>query len=328
MVTEAIAACVRRERWDRAFELILRFGRDDLVETALATAYMPLIRSGHTGTLAAFATKVRVAPTFPPAVVDLAEADIALADGAFELASESPSEQPSDSEMGTSWWPVQRRSLRKAPTPRLSLQMPRLPIRPHTRRLVPTTIGWPRSWMGTLIAPGRGTGSPLGHGATRGSSGPVPSRSRSTFDSRTHPPTFHDRIRRGLLADRRGGSSLDQVDDPRARSSFAHVASYVTALGTHYREAKRWLDICDADISAFDLDFARPHSLWNRAHVALGLVGLATQNARCRNSKIRSTAIHLTSTYSTPGSSADGSRWRLEEGSARLPHSLRSSVRR
>ena len=65
----------------------MRFGRDDLVEAVLATAYMPLIRSGHTGTLAAFATKVRVAPTFPPAVVDLAEADIALADGAFELAS-------------------------------------------------------------------------------------------------------------------------------------------------------------------------------------------------------------------------------------------------
>ena len=87
MVADAVAACVRRERWDRAFELILRFGRDDLVEGALGAAYMPLIRSGHTGTLAAFATKVRVAPTFPPAVVDLAEADIALADGAFELAS-------------------------------------------------------------------------------------------------------------------------------------------------------------------------------------------------------------------------------------------------
>ena len=87
MVSDAVAACVRRERWDRAFELILSFGRDDLVETALGAAYMPLIRSGHTGTLAAFATKVRVAPAFPPAVVDLAEADIALADGAFELAS-------------------------------------------------------------------------------------------------------------------------------------------------------------------------------------------------------------------------------------------------
>src|SRR4029078_3559065 len=37
------------------------------------------------------------------------------------------------------------------------------------------------------------------------------------------------------------------------------------------RDATRWLDVCDSDIAAFDLDFARPHSLWNRAHVALGL---------------------------------------------------------
>ena len=64
---------------------------------------------------------------------------------------------------------------------------------------------------------------------------------------------------------------LHQVDDPRARSAFAYVAAYVTALGTQYHDAARWLEICDADISAFDLDFARPHSLWNHAHVALGL---------------------------------------------------------
>ena len=44
-----------------------------------------------------------------------------------------------------------------------------------------------------------------------------------------------------------------------------------TALGTNYHEAARWQELCDADISAFDLDFARPHSLWNHAHVALGL---------------------------------------------------------
>jgi ATP/maltotriose-dependent transcriptional regulator MalT len=64
---------------------------------------------------------------------------------------------------------------------------------------------------------------------------------------------------------------LDQVDDPRARSSFAYVAAYVTALAARYRSATTWLERCDEDISAFDLDFAKPHSLWNHALVACGL---------------------------------------------------------
>jgi len=61
-----------------------------------------------------------------------------------------------------------------------------------------------------------------------------------------------------------------RVDDPRARSSFAYIAAYVTALGADYSSARRWQASCDADITAFDLDFARPHAWWNHAYIALG----------------------------------------------------------
>jgi ATP/maltotriose-dependent transcriptional regulator MalT len=64
---------------------------------------------------------------------------------------------------------------------------------------------------------------------------------------------------------------LHQVDDPGARSSFAYVAAYVTALSARYRVATSWLERCDKDISAFDLDFAKPHSLWNHVLVSCGL---------------------------------------------------------
>jgi ATP/maltotriose-dependent transcriptional regulator MalT len=66
------------------------------------------------------------------------------------------------------------------------------------------------------------------------------------------------------------GAVLEQVDDPRARSSFANVTAYATSLGSHYVDASRWQAVCDADIAAFDLDFARPHSFWNNAHLAIG----------------------------------------------------------
>ncbi|MGZ4333290.1 MAG: hypothetical protein ACXVRJ_03345 [Gaiellaceae bacterium] len=87
MVGNSIDACVARGRWEKAFELILRFDRGDLVEPVLEAAYTPLIRSGRVATLATFAARIRAAPSFPPAVIDLAEADAALADGAFDLAS-------------------------------------------------------------------------------------------------------------------------------------------------------------------------------------------------------------------------------------------------
>ncbi|MGZ4333291.1 MAG: response regulator transcription factor [Gaiellaceae bacterium] len=64
---------------------------------------------------------------------------------------------------------------------------------------------------------------------------------------------------------------LHQVEDPRARSSFAHVAAYVMGLGARYAEAIRWQRLCDEDISSFDLEFAQPHSQWNSAYFALGL---------------------------------------------------------
>jgi ATP/maltotriose-dependent transcriptional regulator MalT len=272
LVSDAIAACIRRERWDRAFELILRFGRDDLVETALAAAYMPLIRSGHTGTLAAFATKVRVAPTFPPAVVDLAEADIALADGAFELASRIA--QRAVERLGDGHELVARAATIIAESSFAQAQLA------DAEAAYKTAYEAARS-DDDRIAALRGWALSSHQGEV-----PVPSwvmerledcRGQSPLDLVRH--SILELIRRhstngyaeahSLIAE--AEAVLHQVDDPRARSSFAYVASYVTALRTNYREAKRWLDICDADIAAFDLDFARPHSLWNHAYVALGL---------------------------------------------------------
>ncbi len=78
VVRHGVAACVRGEAWGRAFELILRFGLMDLVESTLEASYKPLLRSGRLETLSSFAASVRIAPTFPPPIVDLVEADAAF----------------------------------------------------------------------------------------------------------------------------------------------------------------------------------------------------------------------------------------------------------
>jgi LuxR family transcriptional regulator, maltose regulon positive regulatory protein len=272
MVSDAIAACLRRERWDRAFELILRFERDDLVEPVLSVAYMPLIRCGHTATLAAFATKVKVAPSFPPAVVDLAEADIALADGAFELASRIA--QRAVTRLGEGHELASRAETVIAESAYAQAR-PAEAEAAYKRayefaRSEPDTVAALRGWALSCV-----------QGEV-----PVPPwvmerlevrRGESPLDLVRH--TALELTRRHFTTGFADSSSLiseaaavlHQVDDPRARSAFAYVAAYVTALRTNYRDATRWLEVCDADIAAFDLDFARPHSLWNHAHVALGL---------------------------------------------------------
>ena len=88
IVRDGVAASVKREAWGHAFELILRFGLMDLVESTLEASYKPLLRSGRLETLSSFAASVRIAPTFPPPIVDLVEADAAFRNGAYALAAD------------------------------------------------------------------------------------------------------------------------------------------------------------------------------------------------------------------------------------------------
>src|SRR5205823_4087128 len=64
----------------------LRFNVTELIDTVLTEAFAPLARSGRLGTLSAFSAHVRLAPNFPPATVDLVDAEVALREGHLELA--------------------------------------------------------------------------------------------------------------------------------------------------------------------------------------------------------------------------------------------------
>jgi DNA-binding CsgD family transcriptional regulator len=272
LVTEAIAACVRSERWERAFELILRFGRDDLIETVLGAAYMPLLRAGHTGTLGSFATKISVAPAFPPAAVDLAEADIALADGAYELASRIA--QRAASRFGEEHELASRAEMIVAESAyaraRLTDAETAYERAFETARSEEDRVAALRGWaLASLQGEREGLSWVMEQLEARRRESPLDLVRHSILElTRRHFTTgFADC--QALIDE--GAASLQNVDDPRARSAFAHVSAYISAIGTHYRDAAGWLALCDADITAFDLDFARPYSLWNHAHVALGL---------------------------------------------------------
>jgi DNA-binding CsgD family transcriptional regulator len=272
IVDASIEGCVESCRWERAFDLILRFDRNDLVERVLDSAYSPLIRCGQVATLAAFAAKIRAAPTFPPAAIDLAEADVALADGAFDLASRV----------------AERAASRLPDAHHLKSRAHMIIAESAFARARPSDAEAAyREAFQTAQAPGDELDALRGWAlSSLQSETPVPpwviKRLRAhRFDSPL------DLVRQTILqltqlhfttGYREAGPLLqeaervlDGVEDPRARSSFTNVAGYVTALTGRYREAARWQRLCDSDISAFDLDFARPHSYWNNSYLALGL---------------------------------------------------------
>jgi DNA-binding NarL/FixJ family response regulator len=64
---------------------------------------------------------------------------------------------------------------------------------------------------------------------------------------------------------------LDQVADPRARTSVLLNLSYALGLQCEYMQALELVDRMMDEIHAYGLGFAEPHGVWNRAFVKLGL---------------------------------------------------------
>jgi ATP/maltotriose-dependent transcriptional regulator MalT len=271
LVRPAVAACVDRQRWDRAFDLILRFRLMDLVEPVLEAAYAPLLRFGQLGTLSAFAERVRLSPTFPPAVVDLVDAEVALRDGAVQLAAQIAGRVR---ERLTEGHPF--RSKASAIIGRGTFIQGRLGEAEGAYRDAFETAASEEDLVEAL----RGWALASVQGETQNSAWVV----ERLAEHRNRSPLDLLRYRTVELAQRHFGAGmpeelmldeelhvLRQVEDPRARSSFASLAAYVAAVRAEYRRAGEYMALADAEIELYDLDFARPHACWNNAFISLGL---------------------------------------------------------
>jgi ATP/maltotriose-dependent transcriptional regulator MalT len=270
-VRDAVRDCISQTRWERAFELILRFSLLEMIEPVLEAAYKPLVRSGRLGTLSAFAASVRVAPHFPPPVVDLIDAEVALRDGAFSLAVDLAT--------------------------RVETQLPRNHILVSRAHAIVGQGSFAQGQLETAEAAYRAAhenarddrdeGDALYSWALasiQGETGNAGSAYRRLHERRYTSPL--DLVRYGTteLARRRfqdgfaaplnidePAHALSQAEDPRGRSSFAFTAGYVFGLQGNYRRALELCEIACADVEAFDLDFARPYGNWTLAFVNLGL---------------------------------------------------------
>ncbi len=269
----AVDACINGERWDQALDLAKRFGLSDVVQAILESSYKPLVRSGRLGSLDRFAAMLRAEVALPPIEVDLIDAELSLRDGAYLLALELASGLL-DQLSRTS--PLRSRACAIAGGAAFQLADYDRSEAEFERALEHSEddVDVNEALHGLAIAATYGERSTVD--ARIGALGDLAAKSRSPLnvgryasakvarmrigDGFRDGPHFDDALR-----------VLDQIGDPRARTSILLTLSYALALQCEYAQALELVRRMNAEIESFGFEFAQPHGLWNLAFVKLGM---------------------------------------------------------
>ena len=227
LATEAVFSCLQREMGP-CFRAGPGFDLAELVEPVLEAAYNSLIRSGHLGTLSAFATAVRTGNSFPPPAVDLVDAELALRNGATRLARDL-ARRRQNSFTDHRWHRRPARSSRRPPSAKEIFPQPLQRTSRHAHARARSRRSRRAIWLGNRLHPGRARRLELGN--------------RSAFERRHNSPL--DLVRFGTvdLVRKRFHEgfgeppeleevmhSLQHAEDPRARTSFRYMAAYCLAV--------------------------------------------------------------------------------------------------
>jgi ATP/maltotriose-dependent transcriptional regulator MalT len=269
-VRQAVQIALDAEAWNLALDLILRFGLSDLSDPVLQRAFMPLVRSGRLETLRAFATRIKAAPAFPPAAVDVIDAELALRQGAFDLAAaladRAHSRLPDGHGLrcrasllaGRSYFFVAA----FADSARAYRTAADEAIDDEDRR--ESAFGL----IGTQVFSEEGDPDPAIHELEL-----LKHRSPTSL---IRYATAELNLRRfaGFAAEMPLAEAVEALPlcpDPNARTAFTYTSAYLLCVRGEYRRALPLLSLFEHDIDEFDLDFARPFLDWTHAFVNLGL---------------------------------------------------------
>ncbi|HEY8646827.1 MAG TPA: LuxR C-terminal-related transcriptional regulator [Gaiellaceae bacterium] len=270
-VRNTIRASVEAHEWEHALGLVLRFSLTDQIDPVLAAAFSPLARRGLVGTLSAFAAQVRLAPTFPPATLDLVDAEVALRDGHLELAIDLAG----------------RAHTRFAEAHALRSRASAIMGHCHLQLAAYDDAEAAFSAASSEATEGRDAGEAIhGLALTRlfgereGAELAIAALAELRHESPTHLTRYitaelnRRRFDEGLslpLGLDEALHTLPRVDDSRARTAFTYSVAYAFALRADYEEAETFVAKFLDDVRAFDLEFALPYANWTAAMIALGL---------------------------------------------------------
>jgi LuxR family transcriptional regulator, maltose regulon positive regulatory protein len=272
-VRRAIVTYISRECWDQALDVSKRFGLLDVVQPILTAAYKPLVRSGRIGSLARFAEDLRVEPSLPPDEVDLVDAEVALRDGAYALALQLSS-RLQDRLVPSS--PLRSRASAIAGGAAFQLADYDRSESAFARALSDAAddVDLNEALHGLAIAAIYGERPSVDRRIDE--LGQLAGRSRSPLNVARHASSVIARMRIGpgfrdspFFDD--ALRVLDQVTDPRARTSVLLNLSYALGLQCEYARSLDLVKRMIVEIETCGFEFARPHAHWNLAFVKVGL---------------------------------------------------------
>ena len=277
LVRNAVLTCIERERWDRAFELILRFELNDLVEPALEAAYKPLARRGHLGTLSTFARAARAlfASSACPAIIDLVDAEVASRDGELRACNRSRDSSPIKSAVqDTSSQSRAHAIIGHCAFSQADLETAESAYGAATKRRSTTKMRQKRFTDGHSLRSRAKSETPEPILRRLAADADIRARLGSVWTpSRSLGRRFGRWTGRTRCDSRNQFMQLGILEDPRARSSLTFLTRLRIRLDESSTERLSSLAAhrAQADVDAFDLEFARPYSNSNLAFIYMGL---------------------------------------------------------
>jgi LuxR family transcriptional regulator, maltose regulon positive regulatory protein len=270
-VREAIRRSIDAEEWEHALGLVLRFNLNDLVDPVLTSAFSPLARRGLIGTLSAFASQVRLVPAFPPAMVDLVDAEVARREGQLELAislagrahtrfaEDHPLRSRASEIVGQCHFLLASYDDAEAAF-----------IAARSEATEERDAGEAIHGLALTKVFGEQDGVELAIAALAELRHQSPTHLTRYATAELNRRRFDEGLRLPLGLDE-ALHSLPRVDDPRARTAFTYSVAYSLALRADYDDARTFVGMFLDDVRSFDLEFALPYANWTAAMIALGL---------------------------------------------------------
>ena len=270
-VQRAIEHAIALGAWDEAFALIEAFQLDGMLEPLITASFRALLASGRVETLERFARYAITTRQVGAPLIDLIDGELAFRDG---LLKQAQALAVSAAEALPPAHPLKARGYILGGT----VALVRFDLH-ESRRLQSQALShadaaedrrdalWNQCL--TLIY--------LEDHACREAARELTRISSALPDDRIRAATAQLLVSRlgGGLGDVGAAVAVDrvlhEVRNPRARTSFGNVCAYVLALQSQYDVAYRVIGAAVADAANHALSFARPHLLWTRAFVELGL---------------------------------------------------------
>jgi ATP/maltotriose-dependent transcriptional regulator MalT len=255
--------------WDHAFELVARFDATDLLDPLIEASFKSLVSSGRIATLEAIARFAHVSAGYVSPLVELIDAELAFRNGLFsraEAVAARAAKQLSNTHAFSShaWWIAGQGAQLSFDDDKASLYFD------HAKEAAADDEDLREALWGLTITHCQSE-SPS---ASNIVSQLLDRRDRSPVDLiRATAAEIHlERIvgsSRAINVDE-AIHALEDVGDPRIRTSFMNATLYYSILRGHYDEASEIAEEMRVVADAFQLNWARPHAHWALAAIALG----------------------------------------------------------